>query len=113
MTPSAVHRFADHVLPLVARHARHQKLAPADCFWKFVKSCAVSDEIRPHRHDDVDRQLQRVCCRQKQANKGRCLIPTLGSRLHIEAALKSKVSETEQFLELIDEQQNAADFGFP
>ena len=110
---SELNRFADDILPLIARHARHQKLAPANCFGEAMKARAVADEVRPHCHDNVDRQLRRSRRRQKQPNDCRRFVATLGSRRGIEATLGTQIRESKQLLELIDEQQNPADLGLP
>src|SRR5262245_53244556 len=105
LTPSTPDGFADDVFPLITGHPGHQKLALADGLGQAMKAGAIADKIGPHRQDDVYRHL-RLRRGQKQANECRGLISTLGRRRRIENALRPKIRESKQFLELIDEQQN-------
>src|SRR5262249_18355954 len=113
LTSGKLYGFTDHVLPLIARHVRHQKLAPADRFGEAMKARAVTDEIRSDRYDYVYRQTRRLRRGQEKTNELRGLIPTLSSRRRIEASLGCKIRETKQFFELIDKQQHSAALRFP
>src|SRR6516162_1990880 len=106
LTSSTLYGFTDHVFPLITRHAGYQKLAPADRFGEPMKARAVADEIRSHSHDNVYRHVGRVRCKE-QTNECCGLISTFSERRRIEATLRPKLRESEQFLELIDEQQNS------
>src|SRR5262245_39327444 len=44
---SKLYGLADHIFPLITRHAGHEELAPADRFGKTVKAGAVTDGPRP------------------------------------------------------------------
>lgn len=44
-TAGKLNGLADHLFPLITRHAGHQKLAPADRFGKAMKARAVTEEL--------------------------------------------------------------------
>ena len=92
-TSGKLYGLADHVLSLVTRHVGHEKLAPADRFGEAIEARALTDEIRSHGHDDVDRHVGRFRCRKKQPNECCGLIPTLSEGRRVEATLGSRFAK--------------------
>ncbi len=92
-----VDRAFDGLAQLFARQAGDQVLALIHRFGQAVEVVAIADEIRAHRHDDVNRQVPLPAQGQHDLDESRRLRAVFG--------LVRFKAEAEQLFELIDQQQ--------
>src|ERR1019366_2797696 len=83
---------------LVSRHARDQVLPTVDRFGQPEKLGAVSQKVRPHGQNDVDRKVGADRLKQKVDEGNRSLEGPVWPRLS-----RLQILKAEQLLELIDD----------